>query len=174
MSDTDLKSVIAKNITELRKSAGLTQAELAFQLNYTDKAISKWERAESIPDITVLKGMADLFHVPLGYLLDAEHAKPERAIKAASRHRTRNHIVIALLSASFVFFVATVLYVISGLFFLSICTPPLDDLHLRDPYRTYCTARFWRNLGNTPRHPRYHLNDDLGDTAGNLPLFSHS
>ena len=123
MSGTDLKSVIAKNITELRKSAGLTQAELAFQLNYTDKAISKWERAESMPDITVLKGMADLFSVPLGYLLEAEHIKPERTVKAASRSRTRNHIVIALLSASFVFFVATMLYVISGLFFLSICSP---------------------------------------------------
>ncbi len=123
MADTDLKSVIAKNISVLRKSLGLTQADLAHQLNYTDKAISKWERAESMPDITVIKDMADLFHVPISYMLEPEHTKSANAIKSASRHRIRNRIIIALLSAAGVFFVSTVLYVFSGLFSFSIVTP---------------------------------------------------
>jgi len=123
MADSDLRSVIAKNITDLRKSTGLTQAELALQLNYTDKAISKWERAESMPDVTVLKGMADLFNVPISYLLEAEHSQPERVVKSVSRHKTRNHIIIALLSAASVYFIVTVLYVISGLLFIAICNP---------------------------------------------------
>jgi transcriptional regulator with XRE-family HTH domain len=123
MADSDLRSVIAKNITDLRKSMGLTQAELALQLNYTDKAISKWERAESMPDVTVLKGMADLFNVPINYLLEAEHSQSERAVKTASRHRTRNRIIIALLSAACVYFIVTVLYVVSGLISIAICNP---------------------------------------------------
>ena len=40
----DLKQIAAKNITELRRAAGMTQMELAARLNYSDKAVSKWER----------------------------------------------------------------------------------------------------------------------------------
>ena len=43
----DLKQVVAKNLTELRRGAGMTQMELAARLNYSDKAISKWERGVS-------------------------------------------------------------------------------------------------------------------------------
>lgn len=57
----DLKQVISSNITKLRKGKKLTQLELASALNYSDKAISKWERAESIPDIIVLKQLSDFF-----------------------------------------------------------------------------------------------------------------
>ncbi|MEI3434697.1 MAG: helix-turn-helix transcriptional regulator [Clostridia bacterium] len=57
----DLKRIIANNITNLRKSKNLTQLEFAKELNYSDKAISKWERAESIPDVVVLKQIADFF-----------------------------------------------------------------------------------------------------------------
>ena len=50
----DIKSIVAKNITELRLLNNMTQMELAEKLNYSDKTISKWERAESTPDISVL------------------------------------------------------------------------------------------------------------------------
>ena len=70
---TDLKQTIAKNITALRQGRKMTQIELAEKLNYSDKAISKWERGESIPDVTVLKSIADLFGVTLDYLLQESH-----------------------------------------------------------------------------------------------------
>ena len=73
----DIKVIIAKNITELRKSAGMTQLELAEKINYSDKAISKWERAESIPDVVVLCELAKLFGVTLDYFVTAEHKKSE-------------------------------------------------------------------------------------------------
>ncbi len=73
----DIKAVIADNIIQLRRSNGMTQAELAEILNYTDKAVSKWERKESLPDITVLKAIADCFGVTVDYLITAEHAEPE-------------------------------------------------------------------------------------------------
>ena len=49
----DLKQIIAHNIIKLRKEKNLTQIEFAQKLNYSDKAISKWERAESSPDLSV-------------------------------------------------------------------------------------------------------------------------
>lgn len=43
----DIKSNVAKNISRLRQSRGMTQLELAERLNYSDKAISKWEHGVS-------------------------------------------------------------------------------------------------------------------------------
>lgn len=106
----DLKPIIAKNITNLRQSAKLTQIELAERLNYSDKAISKWERAESLPDITVLKAIADLFDVPLDYLVREEHEPA--AEKAPETSGKRNHRVITTLSILIVWFVATLAFVL--------------------------------------------------------------
>ena len=49
-----LKQTFSKNLSNLRKKKGLTQLELASELNYSDKAVSKWERADSIPDAFIL------------------------------------------------------------------------------------------------------------------------
>ena len=53
----ELKLIFASNLIRLRTAAGMTQAELGEQLNYSDKSISKWERGEAIPDAAVLKRM---------------------------------------------------------------------------------------------------------------------
>lgn len=108
----DLKSVIAKNIAALRQEAKMTQSDLAERLNYSDKAISKWERAESMPDITVLKTIADLFEVPLDYLVREEHDEPEPAKPVPTVSKKRNHAVITLLSVLIVWFVAVLGYVV--------------------------------------------------------------
>ena len=65
----NLKHLIALNIAALRRAQGMTQITLAEKLHYSDKAISKWERGESLPDISVLKEIADLFGVTVDYLL---------------------------------------------------------------------------------------------------------
>lgn len=110
---TDLKSVIAKNIVALRQGAKLTQSDLADKLNYSDKAISKWERAESMPDITVLKAIADLFEVPLDYLVQENHEEitPVQPQAAPASHKRRNHLIITLLSVLIVWFTATLVFV---------------------------------------------------------------
>lgn len=111
----DIKPIIAKNITALRQQAKMTQIELAERLNYSDKAISKWERAESIPDITVLKAIADMFEVPLDYLVTEEHTqeKPEPQPEVPQvPSKLRNHKVVTALSILLVWFVATLIYVV--------------------------------------------------------------
>ncbi len=64
-----LKQQIAGNISSLRKNAGLTQAELAQRLNYSDKAVSKWERGESVPDIITLVHLARVLGVSMDSLV---------------------------------------------------------------------------------------------------------
>lgn len=86
----DIKSNVAKNITELRILNNMTQMELGEKLNYSDKTISKWERAESSPDLSALVEMADLFGVTLDYLVKSENieeAVVERKTKEASFNR---------------------------------------------------------------------------------------
>ena len=61
----DLKVIVASNLIKLRTNAKLTQAELAEKLNYSDKSVSKWERAEALPDVATLKDICDLFGVTL-------------------------------------------------------------------------------------------------------------
>ena len=49
----------------------MTQAELGAKLNYSDKAVSKWERAEAIPDAYVLTQLAEIFGVSVDYILSS-------------------------------------------------------------------------------------------------------
>lgn len=72
----DLKQIVAENITRLRTAANLTQAELGSMVNYSDKSISKWERAEGAPDIYVLKRLADFYDVSVDALLSGEEEPP--------------------------------------------------------------------------------------------------
>lgn len=86
----DVKSNVAKNITELRILNNMTQLELGEKLNYSDKTISKWERAESSPDLSALVEMAELFGVTLDYLVKSENIEEAvalRKIKEASFNR---------------------------------------------------------------------------------------
>ncbi len=105
----DIKQIIAKNLTALRKEMHLTQAELAEKINYTDKAVSKWERGESVPDIEILKKLADLFGVPLDYLVQAEHKKEKKSEMLSVRKR-RIRLAISYLSAAGVWLVAAILF----------------------------------------------------------------
>ena len=76
----DLKVVIGKNISEYRKAAGLSQLEFAEKLNYSDKAISKWERGDSLPDIIILKQIADMFNITVNDLIGYKNTKKKNAI----------------------------------------------------------------------------------------------
>ena len=66
----NLNKIIAENITFLRTTNKMTQLELAEKLNYSDKAVSKWERGDSIPDVRVLLNIANIFGVKINYLLE--------------------------------------------------------------------------------------------------------
>ena len=93
----DVKSIVAKNITELRLLNNMTQMELAEKLNYSDKTVSKWERAESSPDISILVDIADIFGVSLDYLVRSENIE-ETVRENRKSEKTYNRKVITYMS----------------------------------------------------------------------------
>ncbi len=109
----DIKAIIAENIATLRKNYPMTQIELAERLNYSDKAISKWERGESVPDISVLKSIADLFGVTVDYLITADHDPRELTCEELEREkkRKRTHVMITGMSVLLVWLIAAVIFI---------------------------------------------------------------
>lgn len=65
----NIKNNVATNITKLRKKNRWTQAELAEKINYSDKAVSKWERGEAVPDIDTLYVLSQVFGVKIDYFV---------------------------------------------------------------------------------------------------------
>ncbi len=106
----NIKAIVAKNIAELRQSKGITQLELAERLNYSDKAISKWERGESIPDISVLVEIADFFQVNLDYLIKEQHEEPDSVKSGTGPVYSR--AIITSVSILLVWFIAVFAFVV--------------------------------------------------------------
>ena len=69
MNDEKLKYQLGANIAAYRKRSRMTQAGLGEKLNYSDKAVSKWERGESMPDVLTLVQMAEIFEIKVDDLL---------------------------------------------------------------------------------------------------------
>ena len=116
----EIRNAIAKNLSELRKRKNMTQADLAEQLNYSDKAVSKWERAESVPDIAVLKSIADILGVTVDYLITEEHDDPDELRKKLSRRKLRNRSLITGMGILLVWFIATFAFINADVFLTNI------------------------------------------------------
>ena len=125
MDADKLKLQIGKNIAAYRTLAGLTQAGLAEKINYSDKAVSKWERGESMPDVTTLVQLAEQFDITVNDLLvdpnelpgnpgTLEKAMTQVSEKALKRKADKN--IILGLSSLLVWFVALLIYVLLSSF----------------------------------------------------------
>lgn len=106
----DIKLAVASNIIRLRTDAGMTQVELGEKLNYSDKTISKWERAESLPDAFVLKQIGELFDVSVDYLLDTHSQWDHEKEKLAETRY--DSFVIAMVSIAGIGTLAVLIFVI--------------------------------------------------------------
>ncbi|MBO7253097.1 MAG: helix-turn-helix transcriptional regulator [Oscillospiraceae bacterium] len=157
MDDEKLKLQIGKNIAAYRKQAGLTQMGLAEKLNYSDKAVSKWERGESVPDILTLMQLASQFGITVNDLLCDPEALPgnpgtlEKAMTQVSEKalkRKANKNVILALSSTLVWFVALLAFVLLSsfdfleaysclLFFYAIPANCIVLLSLRSAWRDF-------------------------------------
>ena len=101
----NVNSVIAKNLVTLRKKSNLTQLQLAEKLNYSDKAISKWEKGEALPNINVLMALADFYEVKIQDIV-YEHKVVE---PKKSKNRLRG--ILISLSSMMVWLIATIMFV---------------------------------------------------------------
>lgn len=75
------KQTFGSMIAQLRKQRGMTQLELAEQMGVTDKAVSKWERDLSFPDVSSLPRLAEIFEVSVDDLMGVRQAGQEEAGK---------------------------------------------------------------------------------------------
>ena len=121
MDDEKLKLQIGSNIASYRKRANLTQAGLAEKLNYSDKAVSKWERGESVPDVITLVQLASQFDITVNDLLADANALPDNLntlekaraqVSEKTLKRKANKNIILALSSILVWFVALLVFVV--------------------------------------------------------------
>ena len=103
----NIREIVAGNLLALRKQNKLTQIELAKMINFSDKAVSRWENGEVMPDIETLESISKVYRVPISYLLE-EHTE------VVSGKRTRpsyNELLVQLLVICVVWVIMTVLFV---------------------------------------------------------------
>ncbi len=119
------KQIVAANLSALRKEKGLTQVQLAEQLHYSDKAVSKWERGESLPDLAVMKQLADFYGILIDdFLLTAEQRADKQTIsqeasasdsideQPAKKQTQMNRLVIAGMAVMLVWLIASMIFVV--------------------------------------------------------------
>lgn len=112
--EQDLRPIIAKNIATLRIGHHMTQIELSEKLRYSDKAVSKWERAAAVPDVFVLKKLSEIFEVSVDYLL-TEH-EGEISPPPPPPETEKNPSAIAMLSFIGVWTLASLLFFLTWIF----------------------------------------------------------
>lgn len=112
----ELKLVVASNLIFLRQKAGLTQAELGEKLNYSDKTVSKWERAESVPDAYVLSCLARIYGVTVDDILrpadtweEKEQKKKDEELAARCKFSTN---VVTMVAIAGIWTMAVMMFVI--------------------------------------------------------------
>ena len=66
----NVKEIVSQNLVRFRKEKNLTQAELAKLINYSDKAISRWETGEVVPDLETIYTLAEVFGVPVSSITE--------------------------------------------------------------------------------------------------------
>lgn len=111
LGEAEFKSVFGNKLSKLRKQRGMTQNELGYQLNYSDKAVSKWERGESIPDAYTIYKIAELFGVSVSDILSDSNElnlKPENPRGELKPSRYFVPIIVAVS----IFFVASVIFLV--------------------------------------------------------------
>lgn len=111
-SESELKEIVAKNISDFRKKSGLTQAQLAEKINYSDKSVSKWERAEALPDLYVLELIADALGAEAPNFLCEQSGKSGRL---SSMGNKRQRILITALSVGLVLLVTAIERLVFGI-----------------------------------------------------------
>lgn len=161
MTNEELKARIGANIARLRKQKRMTQAELAERLNYSDKAVSKWERAESMPDVLTLMQLAEQFGTDVNELLSdpaaaAAEAKPEPEKAAPKKEkalpspgemlRSADRGLIQKLSCALVWVVAVFIWMVLDsfdlkyswmVFVLAVMANAIVLLSLRSAWKLY-------------------------------------
>lgn len=105
MEEKEIKINFAKNLIYYRKKLGLTQLQLANKLNYSDKAISKWENGDTLPDIVVFSCIADFFKISVNDLIKKPTVDEDKTIVS-----TKSRALIIILACGLVWLACTLVF----------------------------------------------------------------
>ena len=111
----DIKPIIAKNLAYFRKENGLTQAQLAEMLNYSDKAISRWELGDTLPDINVLCRICEFYGIDMNTLTGEDVEYTAKINRESPVKPVVYRVCIGLLTISVVWLIAVLVFVYSGM-----------------------------------------------------------
>ena len=109
-----IKDIIAENLVTLRKQKNFTQEEVAKKLNYSDNTISRWERGELCPSVEMLEAIANIYEIPIEYLLKENLAK---RIEGSQQTKVAQGVSFCAISVSFLFLAVTILFFCMQTFF---------------------------------------------------------
>ncbi|MBQ8503966.1 MAG: helix-turn-helix transcriptional regulator [Clostridia bacterium] len=110
--ETNFKKNFGNKLNTLRKQRGMTQSELGYQLNYSDKAISKWERGESVPDSYTVYKIAELFGVSVDEMLSPGKELDLKEVKPTADGLKPSRLFVPIITAVSVFFIASVIFLV--------------------------------------------------------------
>ena len=114
----ELNKIVATNLVMLRTKSGLTQLQVAEKINYSDKSISKWERGDAIPDVSVMLQLANLYGVSLDDMVTKHENKEIKPRE--KRFYLSKHFLISMIAFVFVWLLSTIAFsVVYGMFDLT-------------------------------------------------------
>ncbi len=111
LGESEFKSIFGSKLCMLRKQRGMTQSELGYQLSYSDKAVSKWERGESIPDAYTIYKIAELFGVSITEMLSDEKKIDIKSANPKGELKPSRYFVPIIVAVS-IFFIASVVFLV--------------------------------------------------------------
>jgi len=111
----NIREIISENLASLRKEAKLTQLELAEKFNYSDKAVSKWEKGDTIPDIETLYNLCQFYGVTLDYLTHKGFPNDKKEYILKKNSDFRKKVLITLLLVMIVWMIATIAFVYTSI-----------------------------------------------------------
>ncbi len=116
MNESDFRKRTGNNISYYRKANGMTQSALGEKLNYSDKAVSKWERGESVPDIYVIYQMSELFDCSVNDIIGQSSKEiSSETIDELAKTKQFRRIMITALSVGLLWLVSSVIYFVTDL-----------------------------------------------------------
>ena len=103
----NIRDIVSNNIITLRKQKQMTQIDLAKKINYSDKAVSRWENGEVIPDVETLQKISQVFGVPVSYMLE-KHENEEKGVKIL---KNPNQLIMQFLAVCVAWVIISVVFV---------------------------------------------------------------
>lgn len=130
LTETEFRKRVGSNISYYRKANGLTQSALAEKLNYSDKAVSKWERGESIPDTYVLYSISKIFFCSMNDIVGEQPEKNTDSplIKEKIKQKKFKRGMITALSVGLNWLVVSLVFFIANMISNSILHQNNDNL----------------------------------------------